>query len=66
VDLPRFLIYTNNYRTDFTGDVTTNTAEAARGRDIREGLYLQGQDSGALAEIVSHQGELDSEGNEIF
>ena len=66
VDLPRFLIYTAGYRTDFTGDVTTNTPEAARGRDIREGLFLRGEESGALAEILSHQGELDSNGNEIF
>jgi len=66
VDLPRFLIYTAGQRTDFTGDVTTNTAEAARGRDIREGLYLRGENSGALAQILSHQGALDSNGNEIF
>ena len=66
VDLPRFLIYTAGYRTDYTGDVTTGTPEAIRGRDIREGLYLRGETSGALAQILSHQGELDSEGNEIF
>lgn len=66
VDLPRFLIYTAGFRTDYTGDVTTNTAEATRSRDIREGLYLRGETSGALAQIVSHQGALDSNGNEIF
>jgi len=66
VDLPRFLIYTAGQRTDFTGDVVTNTAEAARGRDIREGLYLRGETSGALAQILSHQGALESGGNEIF
>jgi hypothetical protein len=66
VDLPRFLIYTAGYRTDFTGDVTTGTAEAIRGRDIREGLYLRGETSGALAQIVSHQGALETSGDEIF
>ncbi len=66
VDLPRFFLRTDFYRTDFTGDVLTDTPEAIRGRDIREGLYLYGEESGALAQIVSHQGQLDSEGNEIF
>lgn len=65
-DLPRFLIRTDNYRTDFTGDVLTDTPTAFRGRDIREGLYLKGVNSGALAQILSHSGELDSSGNEIF
>ena len=65
-DLPRFSITTQGYRTDFTGDVETDTAEAYRGRDIREGLYLQGVESGALAQILAHSGELDSEGREIF
>jgi len=65
-DLPRFLIKTENYRTDYTGDVETDTPVAYRGRDIREGLYLQGVESGALAQILAHSGELDSEGNEIF
>ncbi len=66
VNLPRFLIYTAGLRTDFTGDVTTNTAEAVRGRDIREGLFLRGKTSGALAQIVAHSGQLESGGNEIF
>jgi hypothetical protein len=66
VNLPRFLIKTDGYRTDFTGDVTTGTPTAIRGRDIREGLYLRGESSGALAQILSHSGELDSLGNEIF
>ncbi len=65
-DLPRFLIRTDNYRTDFTGDVLTNTPTAYRGRDIREGLFLKGVNSGALAQILSHSGALDSGGNEIF
>jgi len=65
-DLPRFLIRTDNYRTDFTGDVLTNTPTAFRGRDIREGLFLKGLNSGALAQILSHSGALDSSGNEIF
>jgi hypothetical protein len=66
VDLPRFLIYTAGLRTDFTGDVTTNTVEAVRGRDIREGLFLRGKTSNALAQIVAHSGQLESGGNEIF
>ena len=66
VSLPRFLINTDGYRTDFTGDVTTSTPSAIRSRDIREGLYLRGESSGALAQILSHQGALDSLGNEIF
>ena len=66
VDLPRFLIKTEGLRTDFTGDVTTSTAEAIRGRDIREGLFLRGETSGALAQILAHSGALDSEGREIF
>ena len=65
-DLPRFFIKTENYRTDFTGDVLTDTPVAYRGRDIREGLFLQGVESGALAQILAHEGALDSEGNEIF
>ena len=65
-DLPRFAIYTAGFRTDFTGDVTTDTPTAYRGRDIREGLFLKGVDSGALAQILSHSGELDSLGNELF
>jgi hypothetical protein len=66
VDLPRFAIRTDNYRTDFTGDVLTSTPEAIRGRDIREGLFLFGETSGALAQILSHNGDLDSGGNELF
>ena len=66
VSLPRFLVNTDGYRTDFTGDVTTSTPSAIRSRDIREGLYLRGESSGALAQILSHQGALDSLGNEIF
>jgi hypothetical protein len=66
VDLPRFLISTQGFRTDFTGDVTTATPEAIRGRDIREGLFLRGKTSDALAQIVAHSGALDSSGNEIF
>ena len=66
VSLPRFRIRTDGYRTDFTGDVLTNTPEAIRGRDIREGLFLRGETSGALAQILAHSGALDSDGNEIF
>ena len=66
VNLPRFLIRTQGYRTDFTGDYSTTTPTTIRGRDIREGLYLRGETSGALAQILSHSGTLDSDGNEIF
>jgi hypothetical protein len=66
VSLPRFFIETGGNRTDFTGDVTTDTALAVRSRDIREGLFLRGETSGALAQILSHKGELDSRGFEIF
>lgn len=65
VDLPRFKIYTAGLRTDFTGDVTNPSAIAARARDVREGLYLRGETSGALAQILAHQGELDGN-DEIF
>jgi hypothetical protein len=66
VNLPRFLIKTEGFRTDFTGDVNTTTPETIRGRDIREGLFLRGENSGALAQILAHSGALDSEGREIF
>ena len=66
VDLPRFFLRTDNFRTDFTGDVTTDTIDAIRGRDIREGLFLEGVNSGAIAQILAHDGSLDSEGREIF
>ena len=65
-DIPRFLITTDGFRTDFTGDVVTETPEAFRTRDIREGLFLKGVESGALAQIVGHTGELDSQGREFF
>lgn len=66
VNLPRLFIRTEGFRTDFTGDVLTDTVEAIRGRDIREGLFLRGETSGALAQILAHEGALDSNGNEIF
>jgi hypothetical protein len=66
VNLPRFAIYTGHQRTDYTGDVTTDSSEAKRGRDIREGLFLLGETSGALAQILAHSGELDTSGNELF
>lgn len=66
VNLPRFLIKTEGNRTDFTGIYITDTADAIRSRDIREGLYLRGETSGALAQILGHTAEIDSDGNEIF
>jgi hypothetical protein len=65
VDLPTLRIFAPN-RTDFTGDVDTNTAGAKRTRDIREGLFLKGRSSGALAQILGHTGQLDTGNNELF
>ena len=65
-DLPRFLLKTEGQRTDFTGDVLTDTEVAFRTRDIREGLFIKGLTSGAQAQILAHEGALDSSGNEIF
>jgi hypothetical protein len=63
-ELPRFCIFTDGLRTDSTGNVLLNTAESNRSRDIREGLYLRGETSGALAQILIHNGSLgDIEGN---
>jgi hypothetical protein len=66
IDLPRFKIFTGGFRTDFTGDLGTETEAAKRTRDIREGLFLEGVQSRALAQILAHSGELDSDGNELF
>lgn len=70
VNLPRFFIETENNRTDFTGDVLSGTPTAIRTRDIREGLLLKGETSGAIAQILSHSGELSTgvgtTGSEIF
>ena len=69
-NLPRFFLKTEGFRTDFTGDVTTDTPEAIRGRDIREGLFIRGETSGALGQILAHSGALSAEsdtlGDEIF
>jgi hypothetical protein len=62
VDLPRFFIETQGQRTDFTGNVISSTPEALRTRDIREGLLLRGETSGAIAQILGHSGELSSLG----
>lgn len=74
VDLPRFYIETGGLRTDFTGQLE-DTPIARRTRDIREGLFLRGETSGALAQILSHNGDLSNgispypsgtSGSEIF
>jgi len=65
VNLPRFKIFTNGLRTDFTGNVLSPDPLAVRSRDIREGLFLRGETSGALAQILGHTGALDGP-NEIF
>jgi len=66
VSLPRFRIFTSGYRTDFTGNPGLSTVAANSAKDIREGLYLRGETSGALAQILAHNGDLDSLGNEEF
>jgi hypothetical protein len=66
VSLPRFRLYTANYRTDFTGNPGESSPAANAQKDIREGLYLRGETSGALAQILAHNGTLDTEGNEEF
>ena len=68
VNLPRFAIKTEGLGTDFTGvldDLSTITSVGARNRDIREGLFLRGETSGALAQILNHSGELVGD-NEVF
>jgi len=57
-NLPRFSIFTNGLRTDFTGNVLVDNVETFKGRDIREGLYLKGETSGAIAQILEHSGKL--------
>lgn len=66
VSLPRFRLFTSGYRTDFTGNPALSTVAANAAKDIREGLYLRGETSGALAQILAHNGTLDSGGNEEF
>jgi hypothetical protein len=61
LNLPRFFIETGGLLTDFTGIMTSSTPAAIRTRDIREGLFLRGETSGALAQILSHSGELSTE-----
>ncbi len=59
VSLPRFKVFTNGLRTDFTGNPSLTTAAANAAKDVREGLYLRGETSGALAQILAHSGTLD-------
>jgi hypothetical protein len=66
VSLPRFRIFTEGYRTDATGNPAESTPSANAQKDIREGLYLRGERSGALAQILAHNGTLDTAGNEEF
>ena len=58
--LPRFFIFTGGQRTDFTGELGSSPA-ALRTRDIREGLLLRGESSGAIAQILAHTGQLSTE-----
>lgn len=57
LNLPRFFLETEGYRTDFTGDLSDDP-NAIRTRDLREGLLLRGETSGALAQILGHTGAL--------
>ena len=57
LDLPRFYLETEGFRTDFTGDLSDDP-NALRTRDLREGLLLRGETSGALAQILGHSGQL--------
>ena len=66
VSLPRFRLFTSGYRTDFTGNPALTSVAANAAKDIREGLYLRGETSGALAQILAHAGTLDVFGNEEF
>ena len=66
VSLPRFRLYTSNYRTSATGNPAESSPAANAQKDIREGLFLRGETSGALAQILAHNGTLDTEGNEEF
>ena len=59
VELPRLKIFTNSLGTDYT-------QASGPSRDIREGLFLRGESSGALANILAHNGEIDVNGNELF
>ena len=65
VNLPRFKIFTNGLRTDFTGNIAGTDPVSVRTRDVREGLYIRGETTGALAQILAHRGELDGS-DEIF
>jgi hypothetical protein len=52
VELPRLKIATAGQRTDYT-------KSPGPSRDIREGLFIRGITSGALANILAHDGALD-------
>ena len=60
VELPRFKIFTAGQTTDYTG-----TSGTSPSRDLREGLFLRGVTSGALANILAHSGALDGQ-DEVF
>lgn len=53
VYLPRLFVFTNGAKTDFSSSLDTLA------RDIREGLGIKGLTSGAVAEILSHDAQLD-------
>jgi hypothetical protein len=58
IELPTFKIDTGGFKTDFT-------STQGPSRDIREGLFLRGETSGALANILAHDGTLDGD-DELF
>ena len=65
-DLPTFAIYTAGRGTDFSGNYLVSTPAAVSTRHIRPGMYLRGETSGALAQILTHTGVIDNNGNEVF
>lgn len=68
VNLPRLAIFTDGLRTDFTGitgdPAIDNDPDNIPKRDIREGLFLRGETSGAIAQILSHGGKLGTKAGE--
>jgi hypothetical protein len=58
IELPRFKIDTAGQKTDYT-------KSPGPSRDIREGLFIRGISSGALANILAHNGDLDGT-DELF
>lgn len=56
VDLPRFVIFTDGKRTDFSG--FGDGVQLSSSQDLRPGLFIKGRTSGALAQILTYTREL--------